>query len=668
MSTLTPEEMRFIVKMQVRLGKEYTDEQVDFFHDFTSPVLSFSDPGTGKSTAVVAGLLKAELFDRIPGNMIYASSFTRNATKELQQSHKRACKKLGLSNQTINFQTIHSLCYSILERNAEKLKMKGLNPGENTITTERICSFLLGKAQDNNISLTDRNVGKVKKAIESLNSALIFDESHIISKKIFIDTGVSYEDFTFLRKSLYKFYKILKVVPRGDILLYTLELLMTFPEIAEEFRKSCKIFVVDEVQDVSLLQLKLISLLADNCIAIGDIKQQIYLFNGACEEVVSKYKEYYPNYKEKNLTKSFRCSDAIVRYSLNGIGYNDLHEINFTGTGEEGSVEQRKGTGYDDIIEHIATIYRENRGYLPEDIMFLFRNNQSYVPLVEKLFQRGIPFRIHNFKRTYEMELICDMVKFVELARDPYTSENVHILRKWIPELKEYTYIQDNPLYKIMEMEQCDVFQVKYKFNDMQLASKVFDILFQTRDMSFNENIKVSEIFNLIYPIYNKYYVSWYQNYLENPPAYYFKLVDEICRMKNYETFITDENKKEEIVNKANRIGEGVRCYTFHSAKGLEADWVVAIDADSGIIPNERKIEEQVKNNCTLDAARDIRSERNLVFVAITRAKKKLTVCYNSELSSLFTTNNIYENFDKIYKNATFEYKDVEAFLEFARR
>lgn len=84
----------FLVTMEVRLNKCYTEEQRDFIKNLDTPGICFASPGTGKTASAVAGLLLTELYKQIPGNKIYALSFTNAATLELSVRHKVLYKTL----------------------------------------------------------------------------------------------------------------------------------------------------------------------------------------------------------------------------------------------------------------------------------------------------------------------------------------------------------------------------------------------------------------------------------------------------------------------------------------------------------------------------------------------------------------------------------------------
>ena len=365
----------FLNDLSARVGVQYTDEQKAFMRDFTSPIISFSSPGTGKTKSAIGGLLTAELYHQVPGNQIYALSFTNMSTGELKVRHKQDCEKVGIK-QTVNFQTLHSLCSSILKANYKLLGIGKLTVVD-TIPIEEQAELLMNISKDRGISLHPWQIRPFINAVRSLNSSLVFDRSHVESKYAFKQCKMPYEDFTLLRKFLYIYTKMTDTLQVQDILLYTLELLLSHPEVSADFKAKCKILLVDEFQDLSLLQLRIISLLSDTVIAIGDIKQQIYAFNGACQEIVGEFKKYFPTARELNLNKSFRCADAIVDYGKMIIHPNDMQEQDFTGTGKDGSVNITPDLSLASICDTIEQQYRENRNTFPRDILFLFRNNYS---------------------------------------------------------------------------------------------------------------------------------------------------------------------------------------------------------------------------------------------------------------------------------------------------
>lgn len=653
----------FLNKLEVALNTTYTDEQKALMSDFTKSRISFSSPGTGKTHTAIGGLIIAELFHRVPGNKIYALSFTRAATGSLKNRHLAVCEKLRIS-QTVNFSTLHSICTTIIKENYRHLGMNSMKITDNYDISD-LADMIIASAQGWNLDITPKQARAVIRASRELNSALIFDPNHVKSKKCFMDCHMTYELFTKLRKLLYDYNKLAETIQVSDILLYTLEILLRFPEVSKKFKENCKIMLVDEFQDLSLLQLRIISLLSDTVIAIGDIKQQIYAFNGACQEIVEQYYKYYPNAERHDLTRSFRCYDEIAKYATQLILPNSVGGEDFTGCADGGVVEFKTQTDFEQIAEKLEYELVQNNHNFLKDKMFLFRNNFSATPLVEAFYKYHVPVRVQKYTRANQLPVVEDLCKAIMLAQNPEDYRFALILNIFVPEFQQYRKNEDNPLIKVAKKLGKSIFEVNYNFKDGMSGNAVMNALMEVHEALLRGET-VRELFKILWPIYKDFWLEEHDYYYEMEPEYYTKLVAPLIVDKTFNKFISDETKKLEIIEDCNARRFGVRCYTFHGAKGLEADEIYIVDANSGIIPNLSQLDKLKRLGCDIDIAREIRNERSLVYVACTRAKEKLTIYSNAgDLSSLFTTTNEFVQYDKLYQNYHDNFSDVETFQEF---
>ena len=653
----------FVSKLEVRLGIEYTDEQKRLMNDFTSSKISFSSPGTGKTRTAIGGLLTAELFHKVPGSKIYALSFTRAATGEIKNRHLDACEKLHIS-QTVNFSTLHSICTNIIKNNYKRLGMDNMKIGNN-FDIGTLVDMIVSTAAEWGVPVTPWQARNIVKATRELNSALVFDPSHVKSKKCFIDCKIEYELFTKCRKLLYDYNKLVECIQVSDILLYTLEILLRFPEVAAEFRQNCRIMLVDEFQDLSLLQLRIISLLAENVIAIGDIKQQIYAFNGACQEIVTQFMKYYPTAERIDLTKSFRCKNEIADYATTLILANRVGGQDFAGTGDGGVVEFRTQTDFDSIAKGLADELAQNHRNFVKDKMFLFRNNYSAIPLVEAFYQEEVPVQVQKYPAANTLPVVSDLCSAIMLAQNPEDLTFGYILNIFIPEFQTYKRNEPNPLMKIAKKLGVGLLDVNYSFKDGMSGNTVMAALVDVQE-AIRRGETTRELFKILWPVYQEYWLNEHGYMYEMEPEYYTRLVAPLIAEKNFSQFIRDESLKQEIIDDCNARRYGVRCYTFHGAKGLEADEIFIVDANEGIIPNKSQLEKLAYAKCNIDIAREIRNERSLVYVACTRAKEGLYIYHTpGNLSTLFTSQNNYAAYDELYASYQDDYSDVEVFQEF---
>jgi DNA helicase-2/ATP-dependent DNA helicase PcrA len=659
---------KFTTHLQLKLNTTYTDEQLDFISDFTKPTISFSSPGTGKTTAAVAGIITSELYHKINGSLIYALSFTNAATIELSNKYADVCKKLNIA-RTVNFKTLHSLCYSLLRQHHRLLNMPKFNVVSPDFREEQ--QLLLSIADEQDLPITTANVKYVAEAVNNLNASLVFDRKHIESKYLFKKCGIDYTVFEQVRAILYKTGRLTGNIKLDQILLYTLELLTTHPQVSTQFKQSCKILIVDEFQDLSLLQLRIVSLLSDTVIAIGDIKQQIYAFTGACQEIVSKFFEYFPTARRADLTQSFRCKNEIADFATQIILPNKQGGEDFKGVGNGGAVQILHGINIDGVCDKIAEDFENNRRTFKKDTLFLFRNNLSAIPIAEALFKRKIPMRINNYQSASTIPVIKGLCELCALAFEPHRLENISALQYLVPEFKSFRgNVHNHPLYKIAQKEGCSPLETAYSFSDAKTGRRAIELLQNVRTMLLNRETPymLSEVFNSLWRMYCEKYLDNFSQYLDYAPDYYTNLVSPLVKTKTYIQFLCDEAAKLEVIRECTAVNRGVRCYTFHSAKGLEADAVYILDANRGVIPSDRKLADLAEYFCGIEAAREIRNERSLAYVACTRAKSELYISYTSNLSHLFSGVNMYTENDVFFEKYKDDFNDVKYFEEMIKQ
>lgn len=667
-SELTQE--KFVTLLEAKLNTTYTDEQhalIEHFGD--SPLFCFADPGTGKTHSAIGGLLNAELFKRIPGDQIYAMSFTRLATGELAVRHEKACEKLGVA-RTVNFQTLHSLCRTILMENYRLLGMDSIKT-EEAMPFDRAYSLVESSCQELGIAVTPKQIRDSIRASQSLNASLTFDEDVVRSKMAFKQAGVSYEIFDKIRGILFTFSLLTEHVGVGDLLLYTLMLLTRHPEVSQSFKSKCKLMLVDEAQDLSLLQLRIISMLTDNPVFIGDMKQQIYAFNGACQEIVPAFFKLYPTATSLQLSQSFRCKDEIATYATKLILPNKSGGEDFKGVGPGGSVEVVQGLyelGLDisGLCQGLHDEFVANLRKFKWEYLFLARNNISLIPVVEELYKQGLPFRVNKYKPAYDVPVIKELCELLQVCVAPTNYTNIMALRYLIPEFQGYYNIKEHPYWKICTQSCCSIFDVNYQFRDVQLGASAFAVLLECQEM-IDKGAQMKDLFNTLWPQFYECYLKSNAWKLENLPEYYISSVSSLTG-KTYNKFVNDEVAKLEVIKESERMSRGIRCYTMHGSKGLEADCVYIIDADDGIIPNLGQLNRMDKADCPLEIARAIREERSLCYVAVTRARSEVKIVYNKKPAPIIIGQNPFASYDAIYDVNSQAGDDIRAFEQFTER
>lgn len=654
----------FITSMEARLNCEYTDEQRLLVEEFDRPTICFASPGTGKTHTAIAGLINAELYKGIPGENIYALSFTKMATAELSIRHKAACEKLRIQPK-VTFKTLHALCAEILRKNYKYFGLSSLSTEKQRPLKDQV-KLVEEMVSDWGEKITPQTARSVIMACQSLNSALIFDDDNVKTKMVYKDTHCDYALFKRIRRNLFALPMYTGKIPVDCIMLYALVLMMNHPEVSEEFKSQCKLMLVDEAQDLSLLHLRILSLLTDNPILIGDMKQQIYAFNGACQEIVDQFYRLFPDASTKELTRSFRCKNEVISFANRIIVPNQLTGKEATGTGDGGSVGILSELSLKDLVASWADDFKKHNNLFSRDTLVLFRNNASATPIAEELFKQQVPFRVNNYIAATELPVVKEMVEILTLCRNPYNLSYVHALGYLIPELRGYGRNQDNPFYKMCDKNNCSIFEVNYIFNDIGTGSDAMALMLELSE----EISKGTCVFDLLERMWPMYEEQWLHNrtwMLEYKPAYYLNLVQSVVREKTFDKFVSDEGQKLAYIKENLERHRGIRCYTMHASKGLEADDVYILDADADLIPNLGKLDKMCKRHCEMDAAREIRNERSLCYVAVTRARDNVYIVPRAKVAPMLIGENDFKDFDNLYKSFNIVSDDINAFNSFVQ-
>lgn len=670
MNTSAYTQETFISRLKVELGAKYTAEQMKLIERFgDGPTFCFADPGTGKTYTAIGGLLNAELFKGIPGQCIYAMSFTKLATGVLAVRHKLACRQLRIS-QTVNIRTLHSLCRSILQENYRLLGMSQFD-SSGELPFDVAYSVVEGTLNEKGIILTPNQIKSAITAVRTLNASMTFDEENVKCKMVFKQVGIDYELFDQIRGMLFSYSVLSERISVSDILPYTLFLMIRHPEISDNFKKKCKLLLVDEAQDLTMMQLRIISLLSDNVIFIGDVKQQIYGFNGACHEVIKESHKLFPGMLDMRLSQSFRCKNEIADFATKIILPNKIGGEDYKGTGDGGKVEIINGLFEEGVdIKSLASKLHDefvlNMNSFPKEYMFLDRTNIGLLPIIEELYKQHLPFRTNSYTKAYDVPLIKELCELLALCTFPDDCRRVTSLRYLIPEFRTIP-LNENPYYIIMKQQPQSFFEVHYQFNNPQAGQEAIMCL-EVVTKLLKEEAEMTEILNTLWPLYNKCWVKNTAWKLDAKPEYYLNSVNPLLH-KTYAKFLNDENKKLEVIEENALHNRGIRCYTMHASKGLEADIVYIIDANEGLIPNMKKLDQMVEAECSMDAARSVREERALCYVACTRAKEALYIVHtSSECASMLQGVNMFSAYDTVYENYVNPGDDVTAFTKFTER
>ena len=554
---------------------------------------------------------------------ILAITFTNKAAGELKE---RIAYKLGDDSEYIWAGTFHSVCGKILRRYAELIGYTSHFTVYDTDDQRRLMKDIMKQNRVDDKLIPHRYV---LSAISNAKDMIVSPE------EMRANAGADYR-----AKAVAELYGAYQNRLKGadamdfdDMIVNTVRLLENNPDVLDYYNNKFKYIMVDEYQDTNHAQYVLVSLLAGkrgNICVVGDDDQSIYRFRGATIENILNFEDEYRGAKTIRLEQNYRSTSNILD-AANAVIKNNLGRKGKTlwtdnGTGDKITVytaeDERSEARYiaDTVLENV------HRGAKYGDHAVLYRMN-AQSNAIENVFARsGIPYTVIGGMRFYERKEIRDVIAYLNVINN--NSDDIR-LKRIINEPKrsigDTTVNNASQIASELGISLYEVFRRADEFAALSRAAArlkqfcgVIDELTETA-----EDLSINELFEEML----------------DKTGYKSALIaggeDERERLENVEEFASSivqyelENDEptlsgflEEIslvsdIDSLNSDSDRVVLMTVHSAKGLEFNNVFLPGMEEGIFPGNQSI---------YSGPEEIEEERRLAYVAITRAKKHLTV------------------------------------------
>jgi DNA helicase-2/ATP-dependent DNA helicase PcrA len=571
--------------------------------------LILSGAGTGKSSVLVARIQHILQQGTSPES-IMAVTFTNKAANEIKQ---RLEKQLTESVTGMWLGTFHSLCYRLLIMHL-KVKFK-------VISQSQQFSILKRLLDTKNIEL------EPKKALSFINA-----------KK---DKGVRAIESTDVFEQVYWDYqmhcKTNLLMDFGDLLLRSYELLQDSPKLLAHYQAKFAYVLVDEAQDTNYIQfefLKLLTQAKQNLFIVGDDDQSIYSFRGAVVENMTTFQSDYPNHELVKLEQNYRCSGTILDAANQVIACNKQRMNKVLRTDNPAGDKITLYTANDDVKEAAYIVNEilklQTKGHALNDIAILYRTNSQSDIITQSLLQAQIPFHIAKGQRFYDRKEIKLVLCYLQLALDCHDSGsfdyavNAPIRSVGLATKQKITGYATH--HEMSYWQACEAMIQSGLLNGKALQGvSEFMALIQALNQAVAE-LSLVDALRLI--IHRAKLIGWFeraddaQDRLDNLDellqlAMAFK-GDDAVELTLQEQFLahaclsTDEDR-----------GTGVQLMTLHASKGLEFDTVFLIGLEQGLFPSRNG---------------NIEEERRLMYVGITRARKRLIITHAKQRQLYGTT------------------------------
>ena len=586
------------------------------------PLLLLAVPGAGKTTVLILRLAYLVFVKHIDPETILCLTFGRAAAKEMKE---RFIQYFGQKmNVNIHFSTIHSCAFEIVQA-AFGQQRQGYQIIESLVGSESKTGVLRRlHEQINHSTLTNESLEELQNAICYVKNAMITPEKmENVSIKNFVTLYKDYEKFKLMHQP--------QLLDYDDMLSIAYINLINDPQLLAIYQKCFNYILTDESQDTSLIQHKIIELIAQpnsNLFVVGDDDQSIFGFRASEPRYLLEFNQVYEPAEILRLERNFRSTPEIVAISRDFIRLNqmryDKEMVTENATGD--TVQVKIFNNDKEQYEFIRRELKDNTQLAK--IAVLYRNNLSVIALADELERGGIAFYIRDSakERFFNHWVVSDILNFLRFSFSDKSDKSVAILEKIRTKVKL-------PISKT---------QIDY-LNSLRIERSIFDLLSEQLDGKSQKSDYLTlkeQFYNL-----NKLPPGDAIRYIRNELGYN-KVIERICKdlgfSKEHLTIIlnlleTIGDRESTILKFARRLNHleaeintsfhnkgtnAVTLSTIHSAKGLEWEKVYVVDLIQGIIPDYGAVE-KVESNKT----EEIEEERRLFYVAMTRAKKHLTLC-----------------------------------------
>ncbi|NLK04839.1 MAG: UvrD-helicase domain-containing protein [Spirochaetales bacterium] len=612
--------------MHFNLEKELNPEQCRAASLLHGPLLVIAGAGSGKTrmlTYRIAHMLECGIKEE----SILALTFTNKAAAEMGE---RIRSLTGLKLKKLTTTTFHSFGMGVLKQYIQYLGFK------------------------NNFTIYDTNdrTALIKEVIQNLDYVVesfdLYELSTLFSdiktkRKVF---GPNASDKI---RGLYleyeKHLKAYNAVDFDDLIMKPLDLFEKKPEVLEALRSRFTHILVDEFQDTSLSQYRMVELLASksrNLCVVGDDDQSIYSWRGANYENLVMFERDFPERLEIKLERNYRSSGTILEAANSLIVNNQMRKEKklWTDSGKGSSIRLIHPAHDEEEASVIADeiLLKHKKNDLPfSDFGVLVRTNSLLATLETKFVERGIPTQVTGGQSFFDRKEIRDILSYLKVMANQ--DDDVNLLRVINTPRRGIGRTTLEKMRKVADDHKCSLYsalalmavatdgQIK---EGMQKALKRFyDMIESYHHDLFQAGSKRSFVLrNLVQEIGYKAYLEGEHPEHEAIVAFKMKGIDFLCdRLSKWER--NPENTRASIFDFLNRVSLAgkedpdeenagkIALMTIHASKGLEFDTVYLAGVEDQYIPHARAIEE---NPASID------EERRLFYVAITRARRELVI------------------------------------------
>lgn len=580
-------------------------------------VLLLAVPGSGKTTVLTARIAYCLTKLHMNPSRILTLTFSRETATDM----RRRFSALFPDLPQVRFSTIHSFCYTVLRRYAEKYRrqLPVLLAGEQAALKYRILRDAVRKATgeypaDDLMEKIEQEIGRVKNRMLSPKQA---------------ENGI--ESFEKIYAGYTAACRENRLMDFDDMLSLCLDIFRRCPDVLAWFWEQYDAVCVDEAQDTSLLQHRILEMLVQKGAAlfmVGDEDQSIYSFRGASPDELLRFSETYADAQLLKMETNFRSEKGIVERADRFIAQNRMrykkHMVCGTELCSPEAVEIVRLSDYDEQCRRIVSRIKEHDGQGRQAV--LYKNNESAVALIDLLGREGIAYACREQEMTFFTSAVVeDVCAYLRLAANPCDIEAFSRL---------YYKLGCSRLIFLYTKENIgrypSVFDCAASFSSLPEYRR--GLLIKSRDLF--RKLLLMRPADAIHIIRKE---LGYDRFIERRMSGFSKIsaYQKLAALSQVAANLKrpiELNARLAALSQAAREGAdpeaSVVLSTIHSSKGMEFDMVYLLDCYDDVLPSCDAKAQRKEGDCAA-----YENEVRLFYVAATRAKQKLVFFESSRLN-----------------------------------
>ena len=559
---------------------------------------------------------------------VMAITFTNKAAGELKERLRNMLG--GEEGDEVFASTFHSACVRILRRWAEQIGYPRSFTIYDTDDSQRVM-----KAVYKELSIDDKFF-PIKSAINQMSRW----KDQLVSPEEALRTPARDTKGAIAAKVYAAYEKKLKdagAFDFDDLIYHTVQLLAEHDEVREFYQNKYRYLLVDEYQDTSVAQFRLVSLLTGpekNICVVGDDDQSIYRFRGATIENILNFERIYPGTKTIRLEQNYRSTSNILNAANCVIQHNTERKGKtlWTKNGEGDKVHVYTAENEQDEAMHIADVIGQHLkagGHLADHAV-LYRMNAQSAPIESYFTRAGIPHKIVGGQRFNDRKEVKDIHSYMSIVANP--RDDVRLRRIINEPARKIGNTTIEVIADLAAQENTSMLEIiSHADQYARLSRSMMPLLkFWQIYERLQESLETRTLDEFASDVIE---LTGYKAMLEQEAAKGHE--DAADRMQNLGQLVNNvknycdqhgedatlEGYLEDIalisdIDSYNESADQVVLMTIHSAKGLEFPYVFLIGMEEGVFPSEMSKYSEA----------DLEEERRLAYVGITRAKQELYI------------------------------------------